>query len=180
MSGVGILLAHSMAYREGKPPFFFSRYNFESMRERGNTHYCFHCIGKWGFTPGKDGEPTNHLDDKIWIRVGSDEYMRNSDALKDSYLKSRIVERKGYPRHKPGDVEYAEWLKMSADLKYSTELEAWCEKNGYAIFRWNPMDGHDPVTHADGIVGGADKFNSAFEWIEANLPEDFPLVVAIT
>lgn len=180
MSGVGMLLTHSIARREGKLQFFFSRYNFQSMRERGNTHYCFYCIGDWGFTPGKDGEPTNHLDDKIWIRVGADEFMRNADVLKDSYLESQIVDSKGSPRHKPGDAEYVEWLKMIADLKYSPELEAWCVNNGYAIFRWNPMDAHDPVTHANGIVGGADKFDSAYAWLEASLPEDFPLFVSIT
>lgn len=177
---VAILMTHMVAHREKKPPFFFSRYNFQSMRERGNTHYCFHCLGKWGFTPDKDGNPTNHLDDKIWIRIGEDEYILIADALKDPDLEKHIADTAGYPRHKPGDSEYEAWLGMSADFMYSPELEIWCESKGYGIFRFNPMEGHDPVTHASGVVGDADKFQSVYAWLEAKVGPDFPCIVTIT
>ncbi len=54
-----ILLTHSIARRENKPPFFFSRFNFESMKERGNTHYCCACLARAGFKIDVDGKPTN-------------------------------------------------------------------------------------------------------------------------
>ena len=54
-----ILLTHSIARREGKPPFFFSRFNFGRMKERGNTHYCCVCLNRAGFKIGEDGKPTN-------------------------------------------------------------------------------------------------------------------------
>lgn len=59
---IDILLTHSVAHRAGKPPFFFSRFNFEVMKEKGNTHYCFACGGKCGFTPDADGKPTNQVE----------------------------------------------------------------------------------------------------------------------
>lgn len=58
-----VALTHVLAGRLGKTPFFFSRFNFRRMKEVGNTHYCFHCGGHWGFKPGSQGEITNHIHD---------------------------------------------------------------------------------------------------------------------
>lgn len=68
------LFTHSVARREGKPPFFFSRFNFERMKERGNTHYCFYCGGNCGFTPSSDGSPFNHTE-------GSHNPMKEHDSV---------------------------------------------------------------------------------------------------
>ena len=76
MSIVGILLTHSEARKTGKPPFFFSRFKFQKMKELGNTHYCFHCSGDCGFkpdskglatksrVPGSNWDPMEHHDSK--------------------------------------------------------------------------------------------------------------------
>ena len=107
------LVTHAIAASRRKAPFFFSRFNFTRMKARGNTHYCFHCGGQHGFTPGPNGEALN--------------------ASGDSY---------------------------------------------------EPMSDHDQVSHADGIVGDADKFDNAWDWLyladilfrrnPAFLPEQFP------
>jgi hypothetical protein len=57
-----ILQTHMVAVEVGRPPFFFSRFNFARMKERGNTHYCFRCGGPVGFIPGPKGEATNCKD----------------------------------------------------------------------------------------------------------------------
>ncbi len=108
MSIGGILLTHAVAASEQKPPFFFSRFNLERMKELGNTHFCFHCGGGVGFKPGPNGEATN-----------------------------------------------------------STE-------RGY-----NPMKRHDPVTHADGVIGDADKYDWEQRWLRAKIGKDFPFVVCV-
>lgn len=59
MSLTQILLTHSAARQTGMSPFFFSRFNFDRMKEKGNTHYCFHCGNDHGFTLGPNGEATN-------------------------------------------------------------------------------------------------------------------------
>lgn len=72
MSFLETALTHSQAHRAGKEPYFFSRFNFDRMKERGNTHFCFHCGGHVGFTPEKIGwlfkrlhidRPNNHIED---------------------------------------------------------------------------------------------------------------------
>lgn len=180
MTMTGILMAHMIAHREQKPPFFFSRYNLEGIRRRGNTHYCFHCGGHYGFVPGPNGEPTNHMDDKIALTKANGERVLVKEALKDARLEPHITDSAGYPRYKPGDGRYEEWLKYSADFNYSPAFAEWCEENGYAVFRYNPMKDHDPVTHADAVIGGANRFDVASKWLEENITSEFPYLVAIT
>ena len=103
-----ILQTHSVAKREGKPPFFFSRFNFVRMRERRNTHYCFHCGGGVGFKYGANG---------------------------------KLV--------------------------------------GHRVLNYDPMKRHDAATHADGVVGDADQFDSPWQWLDAKIGPDFPFVVTI-
>ena len=103
-----ILMTHSIARREGKPPFFFSRFNFVEMQLRGNTHFCFACLSKVGFTPGPTGEPTNHLEKR----------------------------------------------------------------------KYNGMEDHDE-THANFILGNANKYDNPWEWLEHEMSEDFPCIVSI-
>jgi hypothetical protein len=55
MSFTGIALTHALARRTGKEPYFFSRFNFTRMKERGNTHFCFLCSGGVGFKPERVG-----------------------------------------------------------------------------------------------------------------------------
>jgi hypothetical protein len=54
-----ILLTHSIARREGKRPFFFSRFKFQRMQEMGNTHYCFACLSQSGYKLDAQGNLTN-------------------------------------------------------------------------------------------------------------------------
>ena len=56
---IDILLTHSVAHREGKPPFFFSRFNFERMKALGHTHYCCACITSGGFRLDRQGKVVN-------------------------------------------------------------------------------------------------------------------------
>lgn len=109
----GILMTHAIARKEGKLPFFFSRFKFEAMRKRGNTHFCFACLSGVGYTPDENGNPTNHLED------GWD----------------------GQP--------------------------------------YSGMDHHNE-THKDFIIGNADKYDGPREWLEHEIPKDFPCVVALT
>lgn len=176
----GILMTHMVASREQKPPFFFSRYNLQRIRERGNTHYCFHCGGHWGFTPGPNGEATNQMDNKITLQNRNGESVLIKDALKDVNLESHITDSPGYSRRKPEDKQYKQWLEYSADFDYTPEFVQWCEANGYAIHRYNPMEGHDPVAHVSGVVDGADKFAYARDWLEKKIGSDFPYIVEIT
>ncbi len=61
---LGMLITSAIARREGKPAFFFSRFNFTRMRDAGNTHYCFNCGGMRGFQIDETGAATNiHTDD---------------------------------------------------------------------------------------------------------------------
>lgn len=174
-----VLVTHSLAHREGKSPFFFSRYNFIRMNERGNTHYCFHCGGKWGFTPGKNGVATNCEDDVFCLFKGNQSILVK-DALEDKTLEPHIVDTPGYPRKKPEDRDYEEWLDYSAYFIYIPDFTKWCEQNGYRIFRYNPMKDHDPVTHADAVVGGAEKYDFAVDWLKAVIsPEKFPYIVCL-
>jgi hypothetical protein len=109
MSIVGILLAHSQARKTGKPPFFFSRFNFERMKEMGNTHFCFDCGGDCGFKPGPNGEIENSVDESK---------------------------------------------------------------------KWNPMEHHNTATHT-AVIGNADKYSNPWDWLEKELPADFPYTVTI-
>lgn len=70
MSFFEVALTHSVARDKNKISYFFSRFNFDRMKERGNTHFCFSCHGDVGFKPQKVGrlfksddvtKPTNHI-----------------------------------------------------------------------------------------------------------------------
>lgn len=111
MISSGVLLAHKLAIKNGKLPYFFSGFNFERMRKFGNTHYCFKCGGGVGFKPGPSGEVTNCT-----------------------------------------------------------------EKTG-----WNTMPNHDPILHADAVVGKANEYERVDDWVFGEInPDSFPLVVCIT
>ena len=60
---IGVFLTHIAAQEAGKPPFFFSRWNFQRMMERGNDYYCCHCIGGFGFKLDEDGELADHTEE---------------------------------------------------------------------------------------------------------------------
>ena len=108
MSLAGILFTHVAARREGKLPFFFSRFKFYEMRERDNSHYCFACLSDVGYTPGKNG-PTNHT-------------------------------REG---------------------------------GGY-----HGMEDHDE-SHKAFVIDNADKYNNPWEWLQHEVPDDFPCLIHI-
>lgn len=65
LENTGILQAHAAAREAGKPPYFFSRFNFERMKDAGNTHFCFYCGGKHGYRLGPNGEIENSSDGEV-------------------------------------------------------------------------------------------------------------------
>lgn len=172
----GILMTHMVAHREKKPPFFFSRFNLQGMHERGNTHYCFHCGGGWGFTPDKDGNPTNHMDSRVMLEKEGEHVLIGS-TLRSEVLNLHLTEES---KHRTLTEGCETWCTYTAQFDHSPEFEAWCVANGYTVHRYNPMEGHDPVTHADAVVGGADKFRFASDWLEKKIGPDFPYIVAVT
>lgn len=180
MSLGGVLLMHTVAHGENKAPLFFSRFNFQRMKERGNTHYCFHCGGHYGFTPGRGGEVTNQMDNKITLKNKAGEEVLIKDALNNANLEPHIANSEGYPRYKPEDGRYEDWLKYEADFDYDPTFVRWCESNGYVVHRHDPMKNHDSITHANAVVGGANRFNSASQWLEDRLPNEFPYIVGVT
>lgn len=181
MDIAALYLTHIKAHQEGKAPFFFSRFNFQRMKERGNTHYCFHCGGDWGFTPGKNGEATNCEDDKITLYQEGKKHVKIKEALKDKNLEPYITNSPGFPRRKPDDEMYEKWLDYTAYFDFSDDFVKWCEENGYKVHRYNPMKNHDPITHANAVVGGAEKHEFAFKWFEnIKLPCGFPFIVNLT
>ncbi len=95
---IDILMAHSIARRVGKPPFFFSRFNFERMQALGNTHYCFACLAGSGYRPDKNGNPTNIApEDLRAVRNHTDEHapyvVGDADKYSDvwSWLEAKIT-----------------------------------------------------------------------------------------
>lgn len=175
-----VLMTHTLANQEGKMPFFFSRFNFQRMKERGNTHYCFHCGGEWGFIPGEKGEATNCEDNKIQLIKEDGSQVTYEDAIADDKLRAHIYEGPGYPCKNKKDSGYNEYLKWSASFVYEPSFIAWCEQNRYKIYRWNPMRKHNPTSHAMAVVGGADGFNYVHSWFEEmQLPPEFPYIVCL-
>ena len=75
MGFLGTALTHSLANRVGKEPYFFSRFNFNRMKERGNTHFCFFCGGEVGFRPERVGRFIGR--DNIAVATNCEENGRN-------------------------------------------------------------------------------------------------------
>ena len=104
---LGMLITHTIARREKKPVFFFSRFTFTRMRQAENTHYCFNCGGSHGFQVDETGIARNiHAD--------------------DTYLCER----------------------------HSTEC-------------------------APAVIGNADKYDNPWDWLQHEMPKDFPHIVHI-
>lgn len=163
---------------KGKQSISLSQVDFVGIKKRGNTHYCFHCGGGLGFALGKGGEVSNHMDARITL-IFQGKYVLVREALRDIKLGLHMADSLEHPRYKLGDGRYEEWLGNKAQFEYSPAFAQWCEENGYVVCRHNPMEGHDPVTHANAVVGGVNRFNSADEWLNANIPVDFPYKVII-
>ena len=181
MDFLRVALTHATARSHGKAPFFFSRFNFQRMKERGNTHYCFHCGGSWGFKPKRNGQATNCEDDKVVLYKANGDGVKIAEALNDPKLEPHITDSPGYPRRKPGQRNYEEWLDYSAHFDFSKSFARWAERNGYKVYRYNPMENHDPKTHANAVVEGAGKYRWVHDWFEnVKLPEDFPYIVSLT
>ena len=116
MQVTALFLTHIVARQQGKSPFFFSRFNFTRMKERGNTHYCFHCGGYVGFTPKKQG------------------VLRRCDISKPT---NRL------------------------------------DESGY-----DAMKNHDR-THANGVIGNAQRHKFVWDWLRREIPKNFPYVVNV-
>jgi len=86
MSVSGMLRTHAVAHSVGKPPFFFSRFNFEQMKELGNTHYCFHCGGWIGFIPDENGQPTNCVDGRGYNSMKNHNTSHSDGVIGDADL----------------------------------------------------------------------------------------------
>jgi len=181
VSPTGIIFTHMKARELNKPAFFFSRFTFKQMKERGNTHYCFHCGGDYGFTPGENGEATNCEDDMMYLYRQDKSEVKVRDALKDANLEPHIADTPGYPRRKPGYHGYEKWLDYDTSFIYDAAFAKWCVENGYTVYRYNSMKHHDPVTHANAIISGAEKYEFVSDWLRSvKLPKDFPYIVSLT
>jgi hypothetical protein len=64
-----------------KEPFFFRAINFDYIRSRGNTHYCFACGGHVGFTPGPRGVATNTVDSRGCDTMPLHDHKRHAHAI---------------------------------------------------------------------------------------------------
>lgn len=180
MSIVDALFTHAVADSQRKSAFFFSRFNFDRARKRGNTHYCFHCGGDFGFKPGKDGIATNCEDDKVSLYRADGSEVKVKAALEDAFLAPHLANSPGYPLRKPGDRGYEEWLEYGAHFSYSQNFVKWANKYEYRVYRYNPMERHDPITHAEAVVGDMQKYRTPWAWLEkAKLPDNFPYVISI-
>ncbi len=120
------------------------------------------------------------MDSRISLQKRDGGYVLIREALKDASLEPHITDSAGYQRRSPGDRGYKEWLGYNADFDYTPEFARRCEENGYTVHRYNPMRNHDPIAHANSVVGGADKYRFAGDWLEKKIGPDFPYVVAIT
>ncbi len=173
-------MTHTIAHQHRKAPFFFSRWNYEQMKERGNTHYCFHCGGSWGFIPDADGNATNCLADVVSVFVDGKE-MKVREALKHPELEPLIADTSGYPRKSPNSPRYNEWLDYTAHFAASDEFFEVVERLELEIYHYNPMKNHDPVTHAEAVIKGADEHDWVGDWFKSiEFSEEFPYIVAIT
>ncbi len=178
MDVTGMFLTHAIAHNQRKSAFFFSRFKFRRIRDQDNTHYCFHCGSDWGFTPGKDGTPLKCEDPKVRVsKDGVDMIVR--DAINDPFFRELLTREPGYQIPEQGSPRYDEWLEYQAYFAFGPALAAFAEKNGYTIHRHNPMKSHDPKTHADGIIGCADKYDDVWDWLGNEIPKNFPYVVSI-
>lgn len=176
MQVAALLLTHLEAQRLRKSPFFFSLFNFERMKRRGNTHYCFDCGGQWGFTPDKKGEATKCADDPMLMRdVAKYDYLRNRDVVSDETLVLLLDTN----IHNPNDYGYSEWLDSAARFLDSPSLEKVAQEKELTVYSYNAMRSHDPKTHRNAVVGKAHKFRFAREWLIRMIPRNFPYVVSL-
>lgn len=180
MSIGAVLMTHAIAHRHRKAPFFFSRWNFERMKERGNTHYCFHCGGSWGFTPDEDGNATNCLDDVACVLVDG-ERMKMREALENPELEPLIADTAGYSRRKPDHPRYDEWLDYMAHFAATDVFFEVAERLGLEVYHYNPMKDHDPETHAEAVICGANEHDWVGDWFKSlEFSEEFPYIVSVT
>ena len=110
----GMFLTHAVAKQQGKSPFFFSRFIFERMKKRGNTHYCFHCGGNVGFRPERTGRlikrndlsrPTNQIEDSGYNAMAKHDATHKSCVIGNAsrycyawkWLECEIGKRKDFP-----------------------------------------------------------------------------------
>jgi len=175
-----VLLTSNIARQEKKSPYYFSRFDFEEVKRRNNTHFCFHCTGGFGFKLGKDGEPSNHMAEEFLLYKEDGSLVLNKEALEDADLEPNMIDRKVYIRRKPEDPNYEEWLTFMAYFAPNVEFEEWCGANSYKVQYYNPMKDHDPVKHASAVIGGVRRYKSAGSWLMENInPKTFPYIVCV-
>lgn len=175
-----VLLTHAVARQKNMSPFFFSRFNFDRMKERKNTHYCFHCGGQWGFRLGKKDNAINCKDTEITIKKPDGDEIKVREALADTELEPFLTNKSGYKRCNPGDHDYNDWLDYDADFTFCPKLMALIKARGYTFYRYNPMEKHDPKTHAEAVIGNVNKYRTVWEWLNGvRYPKNFPYVVNV-
>ena len=70
------------------------------------------------------------------------------------------------------------WMGFTPDAK--GKATNWITKADKADKKCKPVDRHDPVTHADGTLGNADKYSNPRDWLRAEMPKGFRFIVNIT
>jgi hypothetical protein len=114
MGFMGVALTHALASRNNKSPFFFSRFIFDRMKAKGNTHYCFHCGGEAGFLPVKVGRlikrcdvsrATNQLNDRGYDAMAKHDASHEDGVIGNAnkyrwvsdWLEKEIGKKKDFP-----------------------------------------------------------------------------------
>lgn len=181
MEVAALLVTHAIAGQTRKTPFFLSRFDFERMKQLGNTHYCFHCGGRWGFKMGKAGIAHNCEEPVATLHnIETSLAMKVSEVIADPELEPHIADELGYARRTPDHHLYKEWLNGTAYFTPNPELAEIASRRGYRFRRSNPMKNHDPKTHADGVVGQGHRYGNVWEWIaRTKYPKGFPFVVQV-
>ena len=175
----GALFVYGAAHRDEKNPLFFSQATFQRMKERGNTQYCFLCGGDWGFTPDAQGNATNQMNPVMLLEQEGSGLVTIRVALANAvlrhYLAADAINELRDREH--GHAE--DYVAYYAPFDYTPEFASWCRQHGYRMHRNDPMRDHDPRTHAQAVVGCADQFDTAEDWLKEKLPTYFPFLIAV-
>ncbi len=187
-------LTHSEARRSGRPPLFWSRGYFDLIKNMGNTHYCFHCCGHYGFRMKirwklqglklvKTITIENHKADVIQLSDVHGNAITNEIALVDDALTPFLSQKPRYWQDNLYPTARIRWLKYTAYFEYTEHFERDMLEAGYKISREDPMKDHDVVTHANAVIGNIQRYRYLEDWLHKEYPKvasTFPYTVSIT
>jgi hypothetical protein len=162
MSVTEVLLTHLHAHDQQKGSYFFSRWKHDWLKANGKTHFCFDCIGCEGFTVDENGTIANRLAQSHMESGGNS--ITVAEALADTELKDHL----GIYQGNHSD---------SANFVYTDELVSLSKTRDSEIRFWNPMEHHNKSHTA--VIGNIQDYEYGSDWLEGEMPDDFPFVVCI-